>query len=124
MNKRQLFLNSFLGALGAEKIEWKEVKSEYVKGTVIYDRNKHDETQDFIWRITEFQTPDKNTQTLIDYINKEKLLDIDKLKIHVDKITVPNLNSQEIKESFDSLFSITVNMVDNGIETDIYFIHD
>jgi len=124
LNKRQLFLNSFLGALGAEKIEWKEVKSEYVKGTVIYDTNKHDETQDFIWRITEFQTPDKNTQTLIDYINKEKLLEIDKLKIAIDKITVPNLNSQEIKESFDSLFSITVNMIDNGIETDIYFIHD
>jgi len=42
--------------------------------------------------VTESQTPDKNTQILLDYFKKENLLDIDKLKISINKITVPNLN--------------------------------
>ncbi len=124
LNKRQLFLNSFLGALGAEKIEWKKITPEFVKGTVIYDESDIDETQDFIWRKTELEAPDKNTQVLMDYIKTEKLLDIDKLTKSINEINIPNLNNEQIINSFEHLFDISITMIDEGQETDMYFIHD
>jgi len=124
MNKRQTFLKSFLGALGAEKILWKENNESYIKGTVIYDVNDDGEKQDFIWKINESQSPDNNTQILIDFIKNEKLLDIDKLTMSIDEINPPNLSSTQKKISFDNLVNIRVRMMDDGEETDSYFIHE
>lgn len=123
LNNRQIFLNSFLGVLGAVKIKWNEIIPEFVKGTVIYDLSDIDETQDFIWKITEFDSPDKKTQILMDYIKTENLLDIDKLRKSINEISVPNLNHKEMKKSFELLFDISVTMIDEGQEGDFYFIH-
>ncbi|PCI35960.1 MAG: hypothetical protein COB60_01275 [Flavobacteriaceae bacterium] len=124
MNNRQTFLTSFLGALGAEKILWKENNERFIKGTVIYDIEDDKERQDFIWKITESKSPDNCTQALIDFIKNEKLLDIDKLTKSIDEINPPNLSNNQKNISFDNLVNIRVRMIDDGEETDSYFIHE
>ena len=124
MNKRQQFLSSFLGALGAEEIEWTEISDEFIAGTVIYDKMDPEEVQDFKWTITEAEYPDNETRILIEYIHKENLLDTDRLKKPVEEIEVPGLTDQQKRSAFDKLFAVRVRMVDEGEETDSYFIHE
>ena len=124
MNKRQQFLSSFLGALGAEEIKWTEVSDIFVSGTVIYDQTDPEEVQDFRWTIKESESPDNETRILMDHIFEKNLLDIDRLKKTVDEIRVPGLTDQEKNSAFDKLFGVRVRMVDEGEETDSYFIHE
>ena len=46
--KRKLFLEAFLGALGAKEILWTDFKPDKVYGTVIYDPDDEEERQDFV----------------------------------------------------------------------------
>ena len=124
MNKRQQFLSLFLGALGAEEIEWTEVSDKFIAGTVIYDKTDPEEVQDFKWTMTESESPDNETRILIEYILEENLLDIDRLKKTVDEIEVPSLTDQQKNSAFDKLFAVRVRMIDEGEETDFYFIHE
>lgn len=39
-------------------------------------------------------------------------------------ITVPGINDKTKKKLFEELLRVTVNMIDDGEETDIYFIHE
>lgn len=123
MNERQNFLVSFLGALGAEEIKWTEVTESYIAGTVIYDKSDPEEVQDFKWTMTESESPDNYMQILVDYIYETNLLDIDQLKKSVADIRVLGLTEQQKNSAFDRLFEIEVRMVDEGEETDSYFIH-
>ncbi|TPE42424.1 hypothetical protein [Pontibacter mangrovi] len=123
MNKRQQFLSSFLGALGAEEIKWTEITDKIVAGTAIYDKTDPEELQDFKWQMTESKSPDDKTQILIDHIFEENLLDIDRLKKPISEIQVPGLTDQEKDSAFDKLFKVRVKMIDEGEETDFYFIH-
>ena len=114
----------FLGALGAEEIEWTEVSDKFIAGTVIYDKTDPEEVQDFKWTMTESESPDNETRILIEYILEENLLDIDRLKKTVDEIEVPSLTDQQKNSAFDKLFAVRVRMIDEGEETDFYFIHE
>ena len=124
MNKRQQFLSSFLSALGAEEIKWTEVTDKFIAGTVIYDKTDPEEVQDFKWKMTELKSPDNETRTLMNYIFEENLLDIDRLKKPIIEIQVQGLTDQEKNSAFDKLFAVRVRMIDEGEETDSYFIHE
>ena len=54
--KRKLFLDTFLGALGAIKINWGKESFDRIYGTVIYNETDPDEQQDFVWYMTEQST--------------------------------------------------------------------
>ena len=123
MNKRQQFLSSFLGALGAEEIKWAEISDRFVTGTAIYDKTNPEEAQDFKWTMTESESPDNETRILMEYIFQENLLDIDRLKRPVDEIKVSGLTDKEKNSAFNRLLDVRVRMVDEGEETDSYFIH-
>ncbi len=49
---RKDFLIEFLGALGAVDIVWHQETDALVSGTVIYDKDDPDETQDFCWHLS------------------------------------------------------------------------
>jgi len=74
--------------------------------------------------MNENKMPADKVLTLLTYLTENKLLDIDKIKVPVTDIEIPNCDQEEKEELFDELFRVKVNMIDNGQETDYYYIHD
>jgi hypothetical protein len=60
----------------------------------------------------------------IKYLSKNNLPVGDKLKVLVSEIEIPNMDNETKNKLFDELFDVIVNMIDDGNETDFYFIHD
>ncbi|GAA4312458.1 hypothetical protein [Nibribacter koreensis] len=124
MDKRQRFLEAFLGALGASQLLWNSTNDEFVSGTVIYDIADPEERQDFILHKTENEVPDEDVITLLAYLKDNELLDGDKLKVPDTEISLPTMDDARKERAFEALFTVLVSMVDEGEETDCYYIHD
>jgi hypothetical protein len=122
--KRKSFLATFLKALGAQKILWGSCDSEKIYGTVIYDEADQEERQEFVWKMSEENIPSSNVEKVIRFLAENNLISIDKIIQPIEELAIPFLSPEEKQLAFTELFNVTVNMVDNGIETDIYFIHN
>lgn len=129
--RRKQFLKEFLGALGAKNIHWQEESDSSIAGTVIYEIDDPEEVQEFIWRIQESEVPPEEVRTLAELLYEKDLLSIDQIK--VSRHELRNLYSKkqgrivpeiEFLEILEALESIEVPMVDEGKETDVYFIHE
>ena len=79
--KRKNFLKSFLGALGAKKIEWLHESDSNISGRVIYELDDPEEVQEFIWKISERETPSEDIRVLAELIHEKELLSIDKIRV-------------------------------------------
>ena len=123
-DKRQKFLEIFLKSLGVKTIHWTDRNESSVFGTPIYDLTGLNERQDFVWHMNENKMPADKVLNLLTYLTDNKLLDIDKIKVSVTDIEIPNCDQEEKEKLFDELFRVKVNMIDNGQETDYYYIHD
>lgn len=121
--KRQEFLTSFLGALGAKTIIWSSIELDKIFGTVVYDQNDPEERQNFVWYMTEDRVPSKNTKTILDFLSQNRLIDIDKIVIPIDQIHIDFIVPEDFEDALNELFGVEVKMVDNGVETDSYFLH-
>jgi hypothetical protein len=121
--KRKRFLQSFLGALGAKQIIWTSQDDNSIFGTVIYDETDPDERQDFVWHMTENNVPNETIIDLLTYLTTKCLIDNDHLIVPVAEIEIPDIDNETRDKLFDELFRVSVNMIDNGEETDFYFIH-
>jgi len=124
LEKRKSFLKSFLGALGAREILWGDIKFDKIYGTVIYDLTNPEERQDFVWHITENNVPSEDVRKLLEYLSKNKLIDIDKIFIPIEKLNIDFIDKSKLENVWNELFNIQVRMIDDGEETDCYFIHD
>ena len=122
--KRKLFLETFLGALGAVKIIWGDTTSEKIYGTAIYDEPDPEEQQDFVWHMTEENVPSEDVRKVIKYISDHNLLDIDKIIEPIDELNLDFIEHSKKGKVINELFDIEVRMIDDGEETDRYFIHD
>lgn len=129
--KRREFLTEFLGALGAENIEWHEETEIFISGRVIYDKNDPEEIQDFCWHKSEDQIPGTHVLELAKLLNKKKLLSIDQISVTREELRskyneMYGSNTTELKfiEILEELEKVEVPMVDEGKETDAYFIHE
>ena len=122
--KRKLFLNTFLGALGAVKIIWGDTTVDKIFGTVIYDELDPEEQQDFVWHMTEDNVPSEDVRKLIEYIANNNFIDIDKITKPIDQMNLNFIEESKRETVINQLFDIEVKMIDNGEETDSYFIHD
>ncbi|MES9887139.1 MAG: hypothetical protein ABW140_10030 [Candidatus Sedimenticola sp. 6PFRAG1] len=129
--RRREFLKEFLGALGAEEIEWINETPEKISGKVIYEINDPEEIQEFIWRKHESDVPDQKVIALIKLIRKDNLLSIDQLRVTREELrrifnAEYGLSSteQEFSSVLEALEEVEVSMVDEGKETDAYFIHE
>lgn len=128
---RKQFLIEFLGALGAKKIEWFEETETSIYGTAIYDLDDPEETQEFVWHIQENQVPSEEVLLLAELLHKQELLDIDKIKISINELKKLYIQKQgyiipdnKFLEILETLKSVEVSMIDEGKETDIFFIHE
>lgn len=128
---RTKFIDIFLSALGAERVEYHQITEHIVSGTAIYDSSDANENQDFVWHATETNVPSSEAILLLKLINDRSLLSID--KIAVSRSTLKDqyeamLGKKYTVSQFDNiieeLLAVSVDMVDDGQETDKYFIHD
>ena len=131
MDRRQEFLAEFLGALGAREIRHLQVTPTYISGTVVYDPSDPNEQQDFRWSVTPNDAPSSSVIRLAQIIRMDGLLSIDKLQISRQDLLSRFNTGQELactSEQFsavlDELLQISVPMLDDGVESDYYFIHE
>jgi len=129
--KRNRFLKEFLGALGAEEIIFTQETKSAISGTAIYAPDDPEEKQDFCWHVTEENVPDEAVLNLVELLRKKKLLSIDQIIISRSQLRQQynqNFNTNMEQENFDVLLekleSVEVRMVDEGNETDSFFIHE
>ncbi|MBU2873456.1 hypothetical protein [Marinobacter salexigens] len=128
---RKSFLAQFLGALGAERINWGLETENYISGTVLYELDDPEEFQDFCWHKSEAELPSQQVFSLAKVLREERLLSIDKitvsrgeLKKRYEAACGIQMELKEFESVLESLEEIEVPMVDDGEETDIYFIHE
>ena len=129
--KRKALLKEFLGALGAEEIIFSSEGVNHISGTAIYDLNDPEERQKFFWHAAEDDAPRNEVINLVSLLNKEKLLSIDQIKISrselLDKYNndfMPQLSEEVFVSVLEELEAIEVRMIDEGRETDVFFIHE
>ena len=122
--RRQIFLNSFLGALGAVEILWTDIQIYKIYGTVIYDLTDPEQRQDFVWHMTETNVPSDDVKKLLEFLSKSNLIDIDKIFTPIKQIKIDFIDKGNLEKVWDELFNIEIRMIDKGEETDGYFIHD
>lgn len=129
--RRRVFLQEYLGALGASEIRWQEEAADRISGTVIYEVDDPEETQDFVWHKSEKDVPSLAVLNLVKLIRKRNLLSIDKLVVTRLELREKynseyglQLTEQEFSGFLESLEEVEVPMVDEGRETDAYFIHE
>lgn len=107
-----------------ENIQWIDNTENSIRGIVIYDSSDLDERQEFIWHKSEKEVPTEKVNFLIDKLIAEKLLIGDKLIKPTTEIEFTEFNSSTKEKLFAELFDVGINMVDNGKETDLFFIHN
>jgi len=122
--KRKLFLEAFLGALGAKKILWADFQLDKVYGTVVYDPNDEEERQDFVWHMNESNVPNDDVRKLLLFLSENNLMDVDKIIKPIEELNINFIEKNKLETVWNDLFDIEVRMIDDGEETDRYFIHD
>lgn len=127
--KRKEFLVDFLGALGAEKVEWHKEEGS-IFGRVIYKLDDPEEIQDFCWHISESNVPRKEVKNLVSLLKYQNLLSIDRIILTIPELLARYnieynlaLSLTQFQDILGELENIEVPMMDEGKETDAYFIH-
>ena len=131
MDRRQKFLEQFLGALGAREIRNLQVAPTSISGTVVYDPTDTEEQQDFSWSVRPDNAPSLATIRLASLIRAGGLLSIDKLRVSRQDLLErfnagqdPGYSPEQFTAVLEELLQIEVPMLDNGSESDCYFIHE
>ena len=123
--KRQKFLEEFLKLYRVEKVEYKQVDDDKIIGTAVYDTNDSEEKQEFCWHMSEEKLPSESTLKLIQTINENGWCDIDKITVSAKELFQKlKWNDEKLfNEAFAELFDVEIKMLDNGKETDSFFVH-
>lgn len=127
-SRRQEFLNDFLGALGAQSIDYTIIEDKLIEGFVTYDLSNLDPEgkQGFRWKAGESDVPSRIVLDLINVIHQDKLLDIDRLTVSKTDLFLRlqrEIPADELEEAFQELLSISIPILDDGEEAGAYFIH-
>lgn len=122
-SKRLNFLKSFLKLYEVERIELTNQTVNSISGIAIYDESDPEERQEFIWHKTESEVPRIELNILIEKIVKEKWHNGDKISYHIEKMEFNEFSNETRDKILDELFDINIRMVDEGEETDSYWVH-
>jgi hypothetical protein len=123
-DRRQIFLEHFLGLYEVHKVEITNATIDKIYGIAIYLDN--DDKQEFCWHMSEQNVPTDGLNQLIKVIKDNKFNRTDKIVVTADMIFEKSgwTDRKKFNFTYDNLFEIEVKMIDNGEETDSYFIHD
>jgi len=122
-SKRLNLLKSFLKLYEVEKIELTNESTNSISGIAIYDESDPEERQEFIWHITEDEIPSLELNILIEKIVAEKWHNGDKITKDITEIEFLEFDNETRDKMEFELFKINIRMVDDGEETDSYFVH-
>ena len=124
VDRRQIFLEHFLGLYEVDKVEITNATTDKIYGNAIYLDD--DDKQEFCWHVSEQNVPTEDLIQLIKVIKDNKFNRTDKIVVTADMIFKKSGWTDRTKFNFtyDNLFQIEVKMIDNGEETDSYFLHD
>ena len=118
------FLDSFFNLFEA-KVMITQFKEEQFSGMLKWEND--DDTQDFKWYNIFSNEALVILKELCDLIKKYKLNDNDTIIITErelrSKLTSFNWDNNKIEKGIDALISISIKMVDDGEETDSFFLH-
>ena len=118
------FLDSFFNLFEA-KVRITQFKEEQFSGMLKWEND--DDTQDFKWYNIFSNETLVILKELCDLIKKYKLNDNDTIIITErelrSKLTSFNWDNNKIEKGIDALISISIKMVDDGEETDSFFMH-
>ena len=118
------FLDSFFN-LFEVKVRITQFKEEQFSGMLKWEND--DDTQDFKWYNIFSNEALVILKELCDLIKKYKLNDNDTIIITErelrSKLTSFNWDNNKIEKGIDALISISIKMVDDGEETDSFFMH-
>jgi hypothetical protein len=131
MDRRQEFLAEFLGALGAREVRHLQVTPSSISGTVVYDPGDPNEQQAFRWSVGQDNAPSPAAIRLAGLIRSGGLLSIDKLRVSRQDLLGlfnagqdPGYSTEQFTAVLEELLQIEVPMLDDGVESDCYFIHE
>jgi hypothetical protein len=123
-SKRLNFLKSFLKLYGVKKIELTNETSESISGIAIYeDEIDPEDRQEFIWHKTENEVPSAKLNILIEKIVAEKWHNGDKIWAEIEIMQFAEFNNLTRDKILNELFDVRIRMIDNGEETDSYWVH-
>jgi len=122
-SKRLNFLKSFLKLYEVKRIKLTSQTENSISGIAIYDESDPEERQEFIWHKTESDVPRIELNILIEKIVKEKWHNGDKISYHIEKMEFNEFSNETRDQILDELFDINIRMVDEGEETDSYWVH-
>jgi hypothetical protein len=118
------FLESFL-ALSEGKIEHFILENNKVFGIITWKDDE--EKQDFSWTLQFDEAILYKMKLLCDFIKEDKLINCDKITISEAELKIQssklNWNLYEAEEQINNLCSVEVKMIDDGQESDSFFIH-
>jgi hypothetical protein len=120
--RREKFLEKYLKLFGVSKLDFKLIAHDKICGRAFFLDNEY---QDFCWIMNEEKVPKDNVLELIKQLKDNDLINIDKLTGTPELLfTMTKQNDYEdFISTFYELMSIHVQMIDNGKETDSFFIH-
>ncbi|QSX79723.1 hypothetical protein [Agrilutibacter solisilvae] len=131
MDSRQEFLTEFLSALGAREIRNLCVTPASVSGTVVYDPSDPEEQQDFRWPVPENAAPSPAVVRLAGLIRRARLLHGDRLTPSRQELLARFNAGQDwvcppdqFTAILEELLQVQVPMLDEGVESDYYFMHE
>jgi len=97
--------------------------SESISGIAIYDETDPEERQEFIWHKTENDVPSAELNILIEKIIAEKWHNGDKISEQIEEMEFAEFDNKIKEKILNDLFDVRIRMVDNGEETDSYYVH-
>ncbi|MEN8188158.1 MAG: hypothetical protein ABFR05_13610 [Bacteroidota bacterium] len=122
-SKRLNFLKSYLRLYEVEKIELTNISENSISGIAIYDETDPEERQEFIWHKSENEVPPPELIILIDKIVAEKWHNGDKISDHIEELEFVEFDKVTKEKILNELFDVEIRMVDDGEETDTYWVH-
>ena len=72
----------------------------------------------------ESNVPGDDVRKLLLFLSENNLIDIDKINEPIEELNIDFIDKNKIEAVWNELFDVEVRMVDDGEETDRYFIHD
>ena len=122
-SKRLNFLKSYLKLYGVERIELIDKSVDSISGIAIYDENDPEERQEFIWHKSEKQVPSPELNILIEKIVEEKWHNGDKISENIEELEFEEFDNTTKEKILTELFDVQIRMVEDGEETDSYWVH-
>ena len=124
--ERKKFLELFLKIYDVAEIEISSSFEDKIYGTAKYqDHFVEDDFQEFCWHISEDMVPSENAIVLVKNIVAKNLHQGDKIIVSDEELFLKSeiTNRINFDHALNEIFNIEIKMIDDGEETDSYFIH-